>query len=232
MILWVILFLLIIAISFALAYKSMRDYQEIPQKKEENYGLYLVRKNPVAWEFLDSVRAELSSSGGVLSLERLFKGRKTALCIFGPKNILEDFIGELRLLELEDYIAGLSFENMDIWEVGVKSSDEFEENMDIFASLPKLYKEEQFFWQVIIGAKDVQIRAAIFSESFERRKMFIAWFEDLAPQTFYKVPRPYSKEQMFDFFYLRSLGKDTKATAFSSAKLLLLVLLRSHQSSG
>jgi len=203
----------------------MVDYKEIPRRQEADYGLYLVRKSSgLTWEFLDSVRAKLLSTGGVLSLERLFKDRKTVLCLFGPKNILKDLMGELRLLELEDYTAGISYENMDIWEVGTKGSGETLENTDnIFAALPKLYKEDQFFWQVALGDKRVQIRAAIFSNDTRRRKIFANWFENLAPGVLIKVPRPYSNEQMFDFFRLRSLGRDTEIPVLGSKVVMRLL---------
>ncbi len=211
MIIWAILFLLIISISFVLAYRSMIDYQEIPQRQEENYGLYLVRASQeLTGKVLDSVRSKLSSHMGVVSLERLFKDRKTVLCIFGPKNILEDLSWELQLLELEDYTAKVVSGNMDIWEVGIKGNGKAENIDNIFKDLPKLYGKDQFFWQIVMGNKRVQIRAAIFSESIERRKMFANWFGELAPEVIVKVPRPFSTGQMLDFYRLRSLGADSK----------------------
>lgn len=223
-IIWAILFILIIVISFVLAYRSMIDYQEIPQRQEENYGLYLVRASQgLTANVLDSVRSKLVSHMGVVSLERLFKDKRVALCIFGPKNILEDFAEELQLLELEDYTAGVTSGNMDIWEVGIKGSGMSLNIDNIFKNLPLLSGKDQFFWEVVMGNKTVQIRAAIFSESIERRKMFAGWFEDLAPGVFFKVPRPFSTEQMFDFFRLRSLGADSKNQDYGSLEIIRLL---------
>lgn len=225
MIIWVILFVLIIAISFVLAYRSMVDYQEIPQKKEENYGLYLVRaSHELTNNLLDSIRTNLLSHVGVISLERLFKGKKSALCIFGPKNILEDLTEKLQLLELEDYTTGITDENIDIWEVGIKDRSRMQENPDsIFKDCPKLYEKDQFFWQVVLGDKGVQIRAAIFSENIGQRRIFTGWFEDSLSRGFVKIPRPYSTDQMLNFFRSRSLGRDTKILSLCSIEIMHLL---------
>ena len=57
MTLWIILFLLSVGISFVLALRSMRDYQEIPQKSDLDYGLFLIRRlDNFDAKLLDSMR--------------------------------------------------------------------------------------------------------------------------------------------------------------------------------
>src|SRR3989338_5569825 len=109
MILWLALFILVIAISFILALGSMREYQEIPLKSKEEYGLFLIR-NIVNLDaaLLESLREHIAKDGLLLSIERLFRGQKAALTIFGPKRILENFKAELSLLELDDYSLNLN----------------------------------------------------------------------------------------------------------------------------
>ncbi|EKD84968.1 MAG: hypothetical protein ACD_38C00123G0003, partial [uncultured bacterium] len=89
MILWLILFLLIIGISFILAFRSMKDYQEIPKASKVEYGLFLIRRtDSFDAGVLGSIGKFMLDNSLIISLERLFKGNKAALTIFGPKEIL------------------------------------------------------------------------------------------------------------------------------------------------
>lgn len=210
MILWLLLFLLVIGISFILAFRSMRDYQEIPQKTDVDYGLFLVRQiKNFDVKLLDSIRQEVLTEKAIVSLERLFKGRQTALTIFGPKNILSKFQNELDILELEDYTTEFTDNRVYVWEVGARATaklnpDHFNE---IFSNLPQLEAWEQFFWQVILNKNQVQIRAAVFSEDPIRKKM-LASVQNLNAGGLVKIPKPFSNKQMIEFYRARSLSKD------------------------
>lgn len=224
MILWIILFLLIIAISLILAYLSMRDYQEIPQKSPVEYGLFLIRQtdqfNP---GILNSIREYMIQQSLIISIERLFKGKQTALTIFGPKKILAQFTSQLNLLELEDYVQNLVNEDIFIGEVGAKDTTKaklsYASNM--FRALPILDNEDQFFWQIILNARkhdlsfQTQIRILVCSKDPLRKQALAASFQDLSEELI-KIPQPYSQEQMMDFYRERSLSKDSKGPILTS----------------
>lgn len=225
MILWLLLFLLIIGISFILAFRSMKDYQEIPQKTNVDYGLFLVRqiKNFDA-KLLDSIRQEVLAQEAIVSFERLFKGRQTALTIFGPKNILAQFQSELGILELEDYTMEFTDSTVSVWEVGVKETarlnpDHFNK---IFSNLPQLEAEEQFFWQVILNKGPVQIRAAVSSKDPIRKKILVS-AQNLNAGGLVKIPKPFSNEQMIEFYSARSLSKETAGPILDSEGIVCLL---------
>lgn len=231
MILWIILFLLVVAISFVLAYQSMRDYQEIPLKSKEDYGLYLVRKpENLNAGLLDSIRELIKKDGLVISLERLFKGQQAALVIFGPKKILTGFSSTLDLLELEDYSLNVDSRNVSTWEMGVKNKQLQEFGfVNIFQNLPKLLTDEQFLWQIVLGVKDgtavfdSQIRAAIYSQDPQRRKTLAQEFQIITAGELVKIPRPFSQDQMMAFYRLRSLAKDSSGPLLGVETVINLV---------
>lgn len=225
MILWLVLFLLIVGISFVLALQSMKDYQEIPENEKFEYGLFLIRKpENFNAKLLDSIRELLRPASLIISFERLFKGSKSALTIFGPKKILDKFASELGLLELEDYTSNLKKGDISIWEVGVKSPKKTElESNNIFENLPKFEAEDQFFWQVVLGLAQTQIRAAVYSKDPERVKVLAHQFQNLKIDKLIKIPRPFTMEQMMDFFKLRALSKDSQGPILDSTGIMNLL---------
>ncbi len=142
MILWFALFLLIVGISFVLAFRSMKDYQEIPKNFKAEYGLFLIRR-PESFNAnaLTAIGQTILEEGLVVSIERLFKGKQAALTIFGPKKILDDFAESLNLLELEDYAQVLDHKDISVWEVGVKGAKDFKSDSpnNIFKKLIILF---------------------------------------------------------------------------------------------
>ena len=232
MILWLALFILVIAISFILALGSMREYQEIPLKSKEEYGLFLIR-NIVNLDaaLLESLREHIAKDGLLLSIERLFRGQKAALTIFGPKRILENFKAELSLLELEDYSLNLNSNDLHIWEMGTKMKELKTKDLpSIFKNLPSLSEEEQFLWQVVLGSKGgkekafaSQIRAAVYSKDPIRRRELAILFQNATSYGLIKVPRPYSLEQMVSFYRLRSLAKDSQGPFLYPEKVADLI---------
>ena len=211
MIVWLVLFLLIIGISFLLAFRSMKDYHEIPQKSKLEYSLYLIRKSSsLSATLLQSIRESLAKRGLVISLERLFKGTESALCIFGPKEILTGYSDLLSLLEIEDYSGDFNGEDTTVWEVNSKAID------NPFADFPNFSNGELFAWQVILSGKLVQIRAGMRSSEPARRKEIEGKFS--------KLPRPFSNSQMIDFYKERSMDRET-AKEISHPKLLAQFLL-------
>lgn len=230
MILWIALFLLIVAISFVLAFQSMRNYQEPARvKPKEESALYLIRNlNNLNGKLLESLRGHISSAGLAVSIERLFKGRKAALTIFGPKRIIEKFKAELDLLELEDYTLGLSGEDLHMWEVGARNPKKH--NLSgIFSKFPSLGEEDQFFWQIVLGAKNgrepvfaSQIRAAVFSKDPVRRKQLAPLFQNLSEELV-KIPQSFPPLQQLSFYKQRSLGKESFGPVLNPEKVIGLV---------
>jgi len=233
MILWIVLFLLVVGISFILALQSMRDYQEIPRKSKVDYGLFLIRQ-PEKFDvnLLDSIRRQMLAENLLVSIERLFKGSQSALTIFGPRNIVSSYSSQLSLLELEDYAAGLNAEGISIWEVGLKKTGKFNPiNLNnIFNDLSQLGEEEQFFWQVVLATRkdeenpfQAQIRAVVYSKDQTRRKTLSFDLQTIASGELTKVPRPFSTQQMLDSFKQRSLSKDSKGPIISAEGALRLL---------
>ncbi len=232
MILWVALFFIVIAISFVLALQSMRDYQEIPLHSKEEYALFLIRNTEnLNAQVLSSIREHIVKDGLIISLERLFKGQRAALTIFGPKRVLEKFSDSLALLELEDYSLSLNASDVYIWEMGSKTKDSKEQiSTEIFKNLPSLGEEEQFLWQVVLGAKgnkapvfQSQIRAAVYSKDPLRRRDLAPAFQNISAGDLVKVPKPFSNEQMMSFYRLRSLGKDSEGPLLHPEKIIGLL---------
>lgn len=145
MIIWLVLFVIIIAVSFILAYLSMRDFQEVPEKKLR-YSVFLIQNPGVLTEGLLSELHKLIKKGEIISLERLFKGNESALVIFGPKEILQQF-NDLHLLELEDYTA-VNSDQVVAWELTVRDHQQLHGNL--FTQVPEFEHDEQFWWQIIL----------------------------------------------------------------------------------
>lgn len=228
MILWIVLFLLVVGISLVLAYRSMKDFQEIPQKSRAEYGLFLVRRTQnFNAEFLNSIRKQMSAADLIIGIERLFKGSQAALALFGPKNILDRYSGELNFLELEDYALNLDSKDCLVWEAGVKKAGDTGSSGNIFKNLTRLGEEDRFFWQVVLGAEGraefkTQIRAVLFSKDTKRRKELAILLQN-SPGGLFRIPRPFGTEQMMDFFRLRSLSKDSKGPVLSAEGIISLL---------
>ena len=179
----------------------------------------------------------------IISLERLFRGQKSALVIFGPKEVLRKFAEQLNLLELEDY-SGVDPSKISVWEIGKNKDAKLLEIEYLFINMPNLLENEQFWWQVTLYAKknesvwgrlfslpkfplgsksederpkrfNTQIRAVVFSESDKRRNDLAATLQKIGQDQLIKIPRPYSNEQLYKNFVSRSM------IPFSEHNLLL-----------
>lgn len=231
-ILWLALFLLVVAISFILALRSMSDFGEIPSQGRE-YGLFLIRKpKNLTPAVLDTLHSELVKEGLIIALERLFKGRETTLVIFGPSRVLTNYLDKLNLLQLEDYTR-LNKDETLAWEVGFRNGPQAEvENP--FKDFPQLSETEHFFWQLILYPKPQkgegkvfmgQLRAVLFSADHQRRKKLAATLQNLNHLT--KIPRPYSGSQIFDFYINRSFFRGKFNLNLKSLEVQKLMLLHS-----
>ena len=227
MILWLALFFLVVAVSFVLAFLSMKDYQEIPVKSREEYALYLIR-NPhnLNAVLLDTLRERILPHGLIVSIERLFKGKQAVLTIYGPRRMLEEFNNELNFLELEDYSLNLNSGHIAVWEVTLKNKDSISEKEGVFRNFPMLRDDEQFFWQIVLGAGktsfQTQIRAAVYSIDHQRRSELAKLLQNFSNDLI-KVPRPFSAGQMLTFYRLRSFGIDSEGPVLHPEKIISLL---------
>lgn len=232
MILWLVLFLLIISVSFVLAIQSMRDYQETPQDTGVSYSLFLIRQPEGLSDVLNSIGQLTVGRGLVISIERLFKDSQAALTIFGPKQILDQFTQKLNLLELEDYTQALSSSDVSIWEMGVKDINHrsnFDGPNNIFNNISEI-GDNQFFWQVIVRAKrerslvfKTQIRAVIYCKDPAKRDTLTSTFQNLNFGELTKVPKPFSTEAMLNFFKSRTLNQDSSGPILNSMQAVRLL---------
>lgn len=229
MILWVVLLCLVVAISFVLATQSMRDFTQVP--KAGDYSLFLVRNTRgLDSTFLNLLSSDLLASKAIISFERLFKGRKSALVVFGPSRLILNYKTTLDLLELEDY-TNVHPENISTWEVGVKNSGQQapEGTIDsgkVFSGMPHLSETEQFWWQVIISSTfKPQITAIVVASDPTRKHALTLNLHNLAPQLIYKLPKVFSDSQLFDFYQKRSFRKENKNNPLSFNGILQLLLI-------
>lgn len=207
MILWVILFALVVAISFVLALKSMADFQEIPEHAGADYGLFLIRR-PQSFnsQMLSYIHQNLLKEGLIISFERLIKGSQAALVVYGPKNILINIKDALDLLELEDY-TNINQDNFLAWEVGVKHPD--------VPTFPALAVSDQLWWQLILSAKKDQhfhphIRMVVVSDDSIKRESLKMAFSEMSPDKFVRLPKDFSDIQLLEFYKKRGFRKDSK----------------------
>ena len=204
MILWLALFLLIVAISFLLSLRSMKDFAEVPQNSKLEYSLFLIRKSPnLTVSLLQSIHDDLASKNLIASIERLFKGSESALCLFGPKEMLENYLSALDLVELEDYTQTLTSSDTTVWEVGGRG-------VQPFKNFPSLEVDELFMWQILFLGKHMQIRAGVSSKQSERRRLLAKDLQSLAEGKLVKLPRPFSNDVMLEAYKQRSIDKEVK----------------------
>ncbi len=177
MILWFLLFAIIVAISFVLAYNSMQDFQEKAAVTTVENSLYLIR-HPQGFtrEVLDSLHNQTVEKNYLLSIERLFKGANSAFVIFGPKPILQNFTAQLHLLELENY-TDIDDSQVTGWEMGVKDILSFHTSNlpNIFEKLPTLEKNEQFWWQIVLQPQKENLLAKILSNKDSTINLIKRW---------------------------------------------------------
>lgn len=114
MLLWLALLIIIITTAFLLAFFSMRDFKPSLNIRKNDFGLFLVRnKGQINMDFLNLVYDFLTRQDSIFSIERLVKGKESALVIFGSKAFLLPQVEKLGLLELEDYVDSGSKNRLD-----------------------------------------------------------------------------------------------------------------------
>jgi hypothetical protein len=145
---WVLIFAIVILVSFVLAWKSMKDFQEIPSDNL-TYGLFLIRrKESIDIDFLLRLHQRIASLKSHFSLERLFHGLEEAAVIYLPTVLVEEF-PNLQLLELENYLPNKDLTTS--WVTAAKSQSDFNVKEGFLKNL-NLEPNQQFFSQIVADA--------------------------------------------------------------------------------
>lgn len=220
--------MLVMAVSFVLALTSMRDFTEIPSRTGGDFSVFLIRQiRGLNEQFFNLLYNDLKHTGLNISFERLFKGKESALVVFGPKKLLMSYKDFLNLLELEDYTSNVNIGQMTAWEVGIKNTSQL--NTEGFKNALLLSDDEQFWWQLVLWVNkqslfQAQIRAIAISSDAERRKSLTKTLQNLSNTGFIKLPKAFSDTQLIDFYKKRSFQKDNRQSLRSDE--LKLHLLR------
>ncbi|MEK7617383.1 MAG: hypothetical protein AAB414_05010 [Patescibacteria group bacterium] len=230
MIFFWVLFLIVILISLILAFMSMKDFRQNPKDFNLDYGLFLVRRpSSLTPQVFDYLHQEFEKTGLIISIERLFKGRESAIVLYGPRKILINFT-TLDLLELEDYTNKLT--GASIWQMSARKKNGIRGSL--FLDIPKLFKEEEILWQIILQAQkggSRQFRAQILVAvliSDENRKKEISMFLQAQKGDLIKVPQNLSSIQMMNFYQKRTILGRSKLTLTGGEIAKLLSLPKLH----
>jgi hypothetical protein len=230
MIIWLFLSLVVIIISFILAYNSMKDFSQTPSSQQP-LGVFLIRSiTGLDNNFLEKLHQKLLKSGKIISLERLFKGGKEAIILVGEKDLAAEF-PELNLLELEDY-SSIVPEAM-VWEVGTKDQESFHGDSqtlleDFSKSFPTLSENEQIWLQLLLKASNdkktfsSQIRAAVITP---RAKEVATELINLASGKLTKFPRPITTSEMFNFYKRRAFYTPDKNKFYLTKEEILALTM-------
>lgn len=230
MIFWILLFILVVLISFLLAYFSMRNFPQLPALKESDYGLFLIRKTPkLTPQTLLDFHQMMKFRNFIISFERLFKGTQSTLVIFAPRNLIQNYQDQLDLVELEDYTTDTTYEPY-TFQMGVKQKGLKGDKLPFFSEFPILKEDELVFWQLILKAKkdsgfEILPRVAFFTKDKIRLMEITKSFQNLSG-FLHKLPMPFSSEQMFKFYKARSFVKSEHNLNLSAAEVLNFILLK------
>lgn len=179
---WLIIILAIVIVSFILALRSMKSYKEIPTTKYQ-YGLFLIKNESLIFEngILHKLYEFCAESNSIISLERLFNGDQKALVLYAPQNI-NQFVSELELLEIEDYLIKapksphqkVLVNDAVVWTIKPKNEAELTLQPNFMKDLI-LDQNQNFFWQIVMTASkqnfnfQVNIRTMIVDPDTQKR---------------------------------------------------------------
>lgn len=209
------LFLGLGIISLILAYISLTDYQYQPADTKESYGLFLVQKSHLVDDkAISELYLKLRPKRLMVSFERLFKGGKRALVVYGPLSVFRDFQDRWGLVEIEDYSLTTHPDNTTLWEAKART---LPKRVWAVSSLvgegALLSLEEQFWWQVILKPEDrkeaflsslrgVAVSGGL-SLSRERGNQLI---EVLKEAGLVRLPTRYVQRELLTFYQKRVLS--------------------------
>lgn len=229
--------MLILAVSFVLAFRSMGDYYERAANFSASYSLYLIGKpDQLNIEIIGRLHEAMLRQNLIISFERLFRGDKRALVVFGPVLVLQPFMETLGLSELEDYSRRIesgkteTIPFMSAWEVGVKGSAPPEIVINNLRSyIPQLEDNEEFWWQLVMqpagkmGLMNFQaiIRAVLLVGNQSRAKILQKDLLEIGGEAgLTQLPQAYSTARLVKFYQDRALPQ-TSLTRFKEKGLSL-----------
>ncbi len=243
MIIWIVLFLFITAVSFWLAMRSMRNYQQKPGHFKTQYALYLVqRPEQLTPELIEELYKAATPTRAIISFEKLAKGLRRAVVVYGPVSLLQPFVQPLGLIELEDYAENVPVEQQTVWEIGSKGTPGT-------LQLPDLRDEEEFWLQVALQpvsgsiekhfaiaaqrAPDQKssvrfsaiIRAVVSAAEGHRRQVLVEELTKSGHQAgLIKLPSDYTSAQLIKLYKERVVpGLGNAPHTLGAEELLLLV---------
>lgn len=219
MLIWIILFFVVIIASFVLALRSMGDYQEQPFGLGLKYSLFLVKNtSALTPAILEEIYHEVLKNNAIISLEKLFKGGKSALVIFIPQKLADKFTETLNLLELEDY-SHKETNNFKALEIGSKNLSPKILEKEFSLQLPKLKEDEEIWWQIILKPKIINHQCKEKEAYFQSIIRIILISTDKAREQeldeilftkgkefgFAVLPQAYSSSELLKFYQQRVL---------------------------
>lgn len=213
---WLLLFLAVLITSFLLALRSMRHYREKPSNLKGTFSLYLIQNmEGLTDQLLEELAGKIKEGRLLLSFERLYKGDKKALVVFGPTEVLTSVSSELGLLELEDYTQK-SYPHSLAFEVGERASGSVQiENFQLPVEEIGLAEGEQIWWQVIAQPNSKNNQELIFnslirvcihateSQRVEHLKNRLLFYLQDANLT--RLPQTHTSQQILKFYRERAI---------------------------
>lgn len=234
MFIWIILFLIILAASLILAWRSMTDYYEQSANFSTPYSLYLVGNHQaVNEELLNKLHQESLSRKFVISWERLFKGLKRALVVFGPAVVLKPWEKQLQLVELEDYSQKVKGQ-LKTWEIGLKRKAGAPLIDNLISSVPQLAEDEEFWWQLVLQPHDLNnnkelcqfegnLRAVLITNDSSRKKELQNNLLKIGVEVgLARLPQEYQPKDLLNLYQKRTLSK--KSVLYLVSKEILSLL--------
>lgn len=205
----------------------MQDYMEKPADFSSLNALYLIQKpEGLTEELLGEIHRELMTESQLVSFEKLYKGEKRALVIFGPVSVLKNFELKLNLLELEDYtkkiseVQNKSSGEVSAWEVGLKKAGHsFVDLAKINDLVPPLSEGEEFWWQAVIQPlKDqpvflASLRAVLITGSSKRnQEVKETLYTFGGDQGLAVLPQAFTASELVKFYQERALTRGKLAS--------------------
>lgn len=241
---WIGLFFVVLIISFFLAMRSMKNFQEIPLEHLE-YSLFLIQQSAALnTESLKRIHDLALSLDCVISLEKLTKGGQSVLALYAPRQFEKSF-PELSLLELEDYINRSIAENTsaeptkqiskDIslpWVIAPKNRSKELNLSESFFNQISLKEMQHFFWQIVMQPLkqsddfQVTIRAMVVEKDPAERVEIAKHIDNLINEStgLIKESREHSSGIIFESFAKRTIvPKEVSRFELTSQEIISLL---------
>lgn len=159
---WIIAVIVVAAIAFLLALRSMKDFKETPVTNVPHTLYYLKNSSKLDPNIISKIHQYLLQKNTICSFEKLIKGKEIVLVLYAPTEIKTN-LPELELLELEDYLSPINAENgsqVNInrvsvnqtlgWAISAKNNPKKKlEAKPDFLKLLDLNDDQRFFWQIV-----------------------------------------------------------------------------------